>query len=168
MRLEAPRFFNKSPSAWISQMQRYFDYYNTPDQRRLIIVSFYLDGDVLYWYDWMQKYHLLSSWNEFCWQLRNGLICQIVMTHEASLENFNLMPTGSLAESHHLFDQLSDNVIEDPMLVEPSCVAAELRSASRSKIQQKTLVDKFDSLKLPMKQPVLKLQISKNVKGLRK
>lgn len=45
-------------------------------------------------------------------------------SHEASFENFNLMPIGSLAESHHLFDQLSDNVIEDPMLVEPSCFAA--------------------------------------------
>lgn len=79
MGLEAPRIFGKNPSAWISQMQRYFDYYITPDQRRLIIASFYLDGDALYWYDWMQKYHLLSSWNEFCWQLINGLICQIVM-----------------------------------------------------------------------------------------
>ncbi|KAL5758325.1 hypothetical protein ACOSP7_020936 [Xanthoceras sorbifolium] len=65
MRLDVPRFSGANPTAWVSRVQRYFDYYNTPDPQRLIIASFHLDGDALDWFDWMSKNHLIFGWHDF-------------------------------------------------------------------------------------------------------
>ncbi|KAH7575732.1 hypothetical protein JRO89_XS02G0204600 [Xanthoceras sorbifolium] len=65
MRLDVPRFSGAHPAAWVLHIQRYFDYYNTPNPQRLIIASFHLDGDALDWFDWMSKNHLIIGWHEF-------------------------------------------------------------------------------------------------------
>lgn len=55
MRLDVTRFSGENELAWISRIQRYFEFYNTPDPQHLLIASFHLDGAALDWYDWMSK-----------------------------------------------------------------------------------------------------------------
>lgn len=49
--VDVPCFSGENAFVWVAQIQRYFDLFNTPDSQRLVIASFYLDGNVLDWYD---------------------------------------------------------------------------------------------------------------------
>lgn len=65
MRVDMPRLSGDNPSAWVSRVQRYFDYYNTPDNQRLLVALFHLDGAALDWYDWRSRNSLIQGWSEF-------------------------------------------------------------------------------------------------------
>lgn len=55
-----PSFFGDNPTAWVSWVQRYFDYYNTLKNQHLIVVSYNLDGAALDWFDWMNMNGLIN------------------------------------------------------------------------------------------------------------
>ncbi|XP_076934963.1 uncharacterized protein LOC143601442 [Bidens hawaiensis] len=59
------RFNGVHPERWVAQASRYFELYSIPDLDRLIISSFYLDEAAADWYDWVQRYHQISTWNAF-------------------------------------------------------------------------------------------------------
>ena len=44
---------------------QFFDYHGTPDDERLQIASFYLDGAALSWFQWMYQNNQLTTWADF-------------------------------------------------------------------------------------------------------
>ncbi|MCI41840.1 hypothetical protein A2U01_0063074, partial [Trifolium medium] len=53
MKLDVPRFDGSDALGWIFKASQFFDYHATPESDRLIIASFYMEGPVLGWYQWM-------------------------------------------------------------------------------------------------------------------
>ena len=47
MKLEFPRFFGEEPTSWIYKTNQYFTHYNIPDNKKLIMASFHMDGEAL-------------------------------------------------------------------------------------------------------------------------
>ncbi|OIS95615.1 hypothetical protein A4A49_58539, partial [Nicotiana attenuata] len=45
--VELGRFRGEKPDAWVFQAERYFDFYKIEDSQKLMIASFYLDGEAL-------------------------------------------------------------------------------------------------------------------------
>ncbi|XP_075478825.1 uncharacterized protein LOC142519678 [Primulina tabacum] len=133
MRLEVPHISGINPSAWISRIQRYFDFYNTPDSQRLVIASFHLDGDALDWYDWMHRNQLLDNWSAFLVAVEKRFgpsefedsLCKLC----------KLVQSGSLSEYQHLFEQLSNRSLGVPEHVLISCFISGLRHDLRREIQ---------------------------------
>lgn len=54
IKLDIPRF-NGAPDAlgWIFKTDHFFDFHQTDEDQRVHIVSFYMEGDALSWYQWM-------------------------------------------------------------------------------------------------------------------
>ena len=50
MKIEMPRFDGTEPLGWIFKINQYFEYHGTPDQDRLTIASFYMEGWALAWF----------------------------------------------------------------------------------------------------------------------
>lgn len=65
LRLELPRFDGSDASGWIFRIQEYFDYHNTPDDQRIKVVAFNLEGKASDWYQLMKGNHMLSTWPDF-------------------------------------------------------------------------------------------------------
>lgn len=65
LRLELPRFDGSDASGWIFCIQEYFDYHNTPDDQRIKVVAFNLEGKASDWYQLMKGNHMLSTWPDF-------------------------------------------------------------------------------------------------------
>ena len=65
MKLDIPRFDGTDPFGWIFQINQYFQYHATPEHDRLTIVSFYMDGRALAWFQWMTTNGQLTSWPAF-------------------------------------------------------------------------------------------------------
>ena len=65
MKLNIPRFDGTNMTSWIFKILQFFDYHATPDDERLQIASFYLDGAALSWFQWMHRNNQLTTWADF-------------------------------------------------------------------------------------------------------
>jgi hypothetical protein len=50
IKLEIPRFDGSEALGWIFKINQFFDFHQTPEDRRLNIASFYMEGEALTWY----------------------------------------------------------------------------------------------------------------------
>ena len=65
MKLDVPRFDGSDAAGLIFKITQFFEYHTTPDHERLTIASFYMEGQALAWFQWMQRNGQLSSWPVF-------------------------------------------------------------------------------------------------------
>ncbi|GAU21767.1 hypothetical protein TSUD_328920 [Trifolium subterraneum] len=65
LKLDVPRFDGQHASGWIFKISQFFTYHNTPEEERITIASFYLDGPTLACYQWMYRNAQISSWPQF-------------------------------------------------------------------------------------------------------
>jgi len=50
IKLEVPRFDGHDPMEWIFKIFQFFEYQATPEEERITLASFYLDGPTLSWF----------------------------------------------------------------------------------------------------------------------
>lgn len=62
IKLDIPHFDGAHAMSWIFKILQFFDYHDTPDDERLQIGSFYLNGVALCWFQWMYRNDQLTSW----------------------------------------------------------------------------------------------------------
>jgi hypothetical protein len=53
MKLDIPRFNGSDALGWIFKINQFFDYHRTPEDQRLRIASFYMEGEALGWFQWL-------------------------------------------------------------------------------------------------------------------
>lgn len=54
-------FDGTDPLGWIFKASLIFYFHHTPNNQRITISSFYMDGSVLIWFQWMYR---ITSWDE--------------------------------------------------------------------------------------------------------
>lgn len=62
LKLDVARFDGHDPIGWIFKISQFFDYQGIPENERLTIASFYMDGPTLSWYQWMHRNDYFPSW----------------------------------------------------------------------------------------------------------
>lgn len=62
MKLEFPRFFGEEPSSWIYKANQYFTHYNIPDNKKLMMASFHMDGEALVWFQEGEDVGVIRNW----------------------------------------------------------------------------------------------------------
>lgn len=72
MKLEVPRFDGSDATAWIFKINQFFDYHGTPENERIQIAFFYMDGPALSWFQWMFNNSQISSWQSLIATLEMG------------------------------------------------------------------------------------------------
>ncbi|KAA8524249.1 hypothetical protein F0562_010672 [Nyssa sinensis] len=65
LRLDFPRFDDGDPSEWILKAQQFFNYFETPDNHKLEIASFHIEGKALTWYYWLKESSPRIKWEDF-------------------------------------------------------------------------------------------------------
>lgn len=64
-KMEIPRFDGHDALGWIFKITLFFYFHNTPEEQRISISSFYMDGPRLSWYQWMYSNNQLMQWTQF-------------------------------------------------------------------------------------------------------
>ncbi|KAI5397153.1 hypothetical protein KIW84_063107, partial [Lathyrus oleraceus] len=59
LKLSVPRFDGSNPIDWLFQITAFFDFHQTPENARLQIVSFHMEGRAAAWFQWAMRNHLL-------------------------------------------------------------------------------------------------------------
>lgn len=62
IKLDFPKFNGDDPMTWIFRAEQYFSYYGTPDFQRVIVASVNFEGDVVPWFQLLQKSRVITDW----------------------------------------------------------------------------------------------------------
>ncbi|XP_028212786.1 uncharacterized protein LOC114395257 [Glycine soja] len=133
LKLEVSRFDGSDPTGWIFKITQFFEYHSTPDQERLTIASFYMEGAALAWFQWMHRNGQLTSWPAFLHALHTrfssstykdptGLLCKL--TQRSSVQEY-------LSE----FESLANRILGLPAPFLLSCFISGLSPAIRREVQ---------------------------------
>lgn len=61
IKLDIPRFDGSNPLNWIFKINQFFEFHRTPEDQRLRLASFYIEGEALTWFQWMHANHQLLT-----------------------------------------------------------------------------------------------------------
>ena len=133
MKLDVSRFDGFDPTGWTFKITQFFEYHSTPDQERLTITSFYMEGSALAWFQWMHRNAQLSSWSAFLHAMHShfasstyedptGLLCKLQQRSSVS---------AYLSE----FESLANRIVGLPTPFVLSCFISGLSPAIRREVQ---------------------------------
>jgi len=69
VKLDFPRFDGTEPVTWILKAQQFFTYSQTPENQKVPIAAFHMEGRALTWYHWLMDAHT-GGWEEFVFALK--------------------------------------------------------------------------------------------------
>ncbi|GAU38891.1 hypothetical protein TSUD_67540 [Trifolium subterraneum] len=133
MKLEVPRFDGTDAMGWIFKISQFFDYHHTPEEERLIVASFYMDGPALTWYQYMSRNGLIHSW----FGLLQALEARFAPSYydNPSQALFKLTQRGSLNQYLNEFERLANRIIGLPQPFILNCFISGLSPEIRREVQ---------------------------------
>ncbi|XP_028780228.1 uncharacterized protein LOC114736538 [Neltuma alba] len=63
-KIDFPKFSGGDPRGWILKAEKYFRYYETPEEMKVDVASMYLEGDALDLFSWINTERTLLYWDE--------------------------------------------------------------------------------------------------------
>nr|KYP45928.1 hypothetical protein KK1_032488 [Cajanus cajan] len=85
MKLDVPRFDGADLDDWLFRIEAYFDYYGTPPDTRLQIVSFHLEGRAGAWFQWAKRNDLFFNWPSFITAVKHRFDPNVYEDYEGNL-----------------------------------------------------------------------------------
>lgn len=65
LKVDVPRFNEEEIEDWVFKITEFFDIYGVPNEQRIKISSFHMEGSAYTWYKWVMKNTLVQTWSEF-------------------------------------------------------------------------------------------------------
>ena len=153
VKLDIPRFDGRDLLGWIFKISQLFEYQNTPEEERITVASFYLDGAALSWYQWMFRNGFITSWSGFLQALESRFAPTFYDDPKGAL--FKLTQRGNVNEYLTEFERLANQGIGLPPPFLLSCFISGLTP----KIRREVLA--LQPISLPQAIALAKLQEDK-------
>ncbi|XP_077249280.1 uncharacterized protein LOC143888748 [Tasmannia lanceolata] len=112
LRLEFPRFEGVDPAAWISKANKFFRFHHTPEELKLEIASFHLDGKANDRFQAMEREHPFDSWIRLAGALQTRFGPSIYANPQGKLAK--LMQTSTVGNYQAEFDALANRTVHLP------------------------------------------------------
>lgn len=112
IRVTMPRFDGTDAEGWLFQVRRYFIFNKIPENQKLLLASFHMDGLARKWFAWMEASKLLSDWSSFT----TAVLRKFTKLHLTlpGGELSKLSQEGSVSEYRAAFEDLSTRVLGLP------------------------------------------------------
>ncbi|KAL5182924.1 hypothetical protein HKD37_17G046937 [Glycine soja] len=153
LKLEVSRFDEQYPLGWIFKISQFLDYQGVPEPERLTVVSFYMEGPALCWYQWMTCNGFLSTWSAMLQALESRFAPSYYDDpHDAF---FKLQQRSPINDYLMEFEHLANRVVglAPPFLL--SCFISGLNPDLRREVQA------LQPMSLPQAMALAKLQEDK-------
>jgi hypothetical protein len=112
IKLDIPRFDGSDPLGWIFKISQFFEFHHTPEDQRIRMASFYMEGEALTWYQWMHSNQQLLTWAMFVQALEMRFAPSQYEDPRGAL--FKLCQTGSVKEYQTAFEALANRIVGLP------------------------------------------------------
>ncbi|XP_018633615.1 uncharacterized protein [Nicotiana tomentosiformis] len=107
-KMEFPRFEGGDPRGWILKAEKYFCYYQTPEEHKVDIAAMYLEGDALDLFSWINRERTLLYWEELVKALQENYGPAEFQNPDEHL--CSIQQTGSVQEYRQEFAKRSSRV----------------------------------------------------------
>lgn len=71
IKLDFPRFDGEYPIGWVYKVNHYFALHPMLDNQKILMSSFYMEGDALVWFQDAEESGSLHMWDAFIQALQN-------------------------------------------------------------------------------------------------
>ncbi|CAJ2641599.1 unnamed protein product [Trifolium pratense] len=132
IKLEIPRFDGSDALGWIFKINQFFEFHRTPEEQRLNIASFYMEGEALSWYQWMHNNGSLHTWQAFLHALETRFAPSQYEDPKGAL--FKLCQTSTIWEYQKSFETLDNRITDLPHQFYLSCFISGLRADIRREV----------------------------------
>jgi len=111
-KMEFPKFEGGDPRGWILKAEKYFRYYQTPDELKVDIAAMYLEGDALDLFAWINSERTLLYWEELVKALQENYGPAEFQNPDEHL--CNIKQTSSIQEYRQEFAKRASRVTNWP------------------------------------------------------
>ncbi|KAJ4749205.1 polyprotein [Rhynchospora pubera] len=108
LRLTFPRFSSGDPADWLFSVQRYFMYYATPQEDKLLLASMHLDTPASCWFQSMAQAGRLTNWDAFVSGLKKRF--GPLEYSDPAGQLMKLSQTASVVDYQNKFEALASKV----------------------------------------------------------
>nr|GEX36989.1 probable pre-mRNA-splicing factor ATP-dependent RNA helicase DEAH5 [Tanacetum cinerariifolium] len=140
MRLDVPKFRGSDPESWIFSINEYFTLHATPNEQRLRIIGFNLEGDASEWFRWMTRNNLINTWEEFITSVRNRFGPSKYEDPQGALSK--LLQTETVAHYQSQYEKLMNRVTD----VSETLLISFYISGLKPAIQRELLISRPSTL----------------------
>jgi hypothetical protein len=133
MKLDVPKFDGSDAMGWIFKISQFFDYHNTPEEDRLTVASFYMEGQALSWYQWMHRNNLITTWFGFLQALETRFAPSYYDDPASAL--FKLTQRSTMYVYLTEFERLANRIVGLPQPFLLSCFISGLSPEIRREVQ---------------------------------
>lgn len=133
LKLDIPRFDGTDTMGWIFKITQFFYYHDTPEFDRVRITSFYFDGPVPSWYQWMFNNGQISSWHRFLQALEQRFAPSLYEDQKGAL--FKHTQYSSVSTYLTEFESLDNRIVGLPPPFLLRCFISGLTADIRREVQ---------------------------------
>lgn len=109
LKVDVPRFNGVEAEDWVFKIKEFFDIYEVPNEQRIKIASFHMEGATYAWYKWVMKNSSVQTWPEFLNALLLHFGASLYDDPKAALKE--LRQVSTVTEYQMQFEELSTKVI---------------------------------------------------------
>ncbi|MCI05111.1 hypothetical protein A2U01_0026161, partial [Trifolium medium] len=132
LKLDIPRFDGTNTHAWIFKISQFFTYHRTPEDERVTVASFSLDGPALSWYQWMYSNGYIHGWLQFLQALELRFAPTTYDDPRGKL--FKLQQSSSVSSYLTEFESLANRIVGLSPLDLLSCFISGLKPELRREV----------------------------------
>ncbi|KAF5475861.1 hypothetical protein F2P56_007623 [Juglans regia] len=108
LRLDFPKFDGSEPMEWILKAKIFFEYFEIPNEQKLQVAYFHMEGNALSWYSWLRDSGPIGGWEDLIAALR---VRFGPSTYEDPIGAFTkLRQTATVEEYQTEFETLSNKI----------------------------------------------------------
>jgi len=108
VQFEFPKFDGADPIDWVLKAQQFFSYGQIPDNQKVPISAFHMEGRALQWYNWLMESAPVTNWDEFVVALKTRFAPS---AYDDPVGAFTkLLQTSTFEEYQYQFEVLSNKI----------------------------------------------------------
>lgn len=106
VKIDFLKFDGTDPANWIFRVEQYFTYYETPDPHRVVLAAINMEGDVVPWFQMLQKSRAIYDWASLTRSVEAECVPSLLDQPRSKL--FILTQTGPIDEYCRQFMALAN------------------------------------------------------------
>ncbi|KAA8544487.1 hypothetical protein F0562_022473 [Nyssa sinensis] len=133
VKLDFPRFNGEEDTtSWVCRVEQFFQFHQTPEEERVALASFHLEGDAQLWYQLLKQDGGVMTWQEFC----DGLHARYGPSQFQDFfgELIKLQQVGSVRDYQTRFEKLLSKAGHLPQNRQVSCFISGLKDTIRADV----------------------------------